>query len=438
MRRFEQPGPAGTRFWEIDVVGTELTLRSGRVGSRAFPDEREESYRNATEAKREAERLIKSRLAAGWIERVEKAAAEDLEAALAQGDEAQWLVFADQLLARGDVRGELITLQQSLGKKRSAKATVAAFVEEHEGALLGALGEYRDQLELEWRFGYLHAVSLGCTPVSEFAPPREEVQTAVEDLLPSLLAHESSRFLRVLRLGWPEDTDDCSYDALVGLLAREAWPRYLEALVLGDFTPSSARARVERFDEDGYDDDDERDLWPHLRSLAPLAPKLATLSALSVRANLRRLGVRALPKLTAFELHAQHLEDAVLDDVLNLDAPLTSFIVDCPMSPTVGVGSFHRVWQGLADPHLRTLGLGGLGEDVLRLIDTAALLPKLERLDLSGNELDDGHVSALLARKEKLAHLKKLLLRGNHFTKAGARELKAGLPNVDLAHQRGG
>jgi Leucine-rich repeat (LRR) protein len=146
--------------------------------------------------------------------------------------------------------------------------------------------------------------------------------------------------------------------------------------------------------------------------------------------------VRALPKLRSFELHAQHLEDAALDDVLHLEAPLSSFVVDCPMSPTLGVGSFQRAWQGLAYPDLKVLGLGGLGEEVLRVVDLSPLVPKLERLDLSGNELDDGHVSALLARKAKLAHLQKLLLRGNHFTKTGVRELKAGLPNVDVAHQR--
>lgn len=180
MRRFELRGENGTRFWELELVGTALTLRSGKVGSRAFPEEREESYRNATEAKREAERLVRSRLDAGWTEIVKKAAAEDVEALLARGDKVQWLVFADQLLAQGDVRGELITLEQSLGKDRQ-KTRLAAFVAAHDQALLGSLSEYQDQLEAEWRFGYLHSVSVGCEPVSAY----DDGQTAAEDLLPA-------------------------------------------------------------------------------------------------------------------------------------------------------------------------------------------------------------------------------------------------------------
>ena len=395
MRRFELAAENGTRFWEVELVGTQLTLRSGKVGSRAFPEEREESYRNANEARREADRLVRSRLAAGWTELVEKAAAEDVEALLAKGVQTQWLVFADQLLAKGDVRGELITLEQSIGKKREAKTKVAAFVAEHDQALLGSLAEYQDQLETEWRFGYLHSVSVGCEPESQYAPPKEEQQTAVEDLIPALLALESSRFLRVLKIGWPEDTQDCSYDSVLDVLAREPWPRYLEALVIGDFTPSSALSLIARYDgdeEDGWENEQERDLWPHVRNLAPLAAKLATLEKLTVRANLRRFGVRELPKLESLELHAQHLEDAVLDDVLFLSAPLTSFVVDCPQSPSINAGSFRRVLLGEPYPHLRTFGLGGVGEEVLRAVENAPILPKLQRLDLSGNELDDSHV----------------------------------------------
>src|SRR5580765_5205056 len=105
MRRFEQQTEQGVRFWEVEVVGSELTMRSGRVGAKSPPDEREESYRNKAEAERTAEKLIRTRLANGFVETIEKAAAEEAEAALATGDEAAWQVFADKLLSKGDVRG---------------------------------------------------------------------------------------------------------------------------------------------------------------------------------------------------------------------------------------------------------------------------------------------------------------------------------------------
>jgi predicted DNA-binding WGR domain protein len=437
MRRFEQKTEQGTRFWEVDLVGTELTLRSGKVGRRAVPDEREESYRNAAEARRELERLVKSRLAAGWSEVVEQSPADDVEDALARDDEAQWLVFADRLLSQGDVRGELITLQHSLGKKRDAKKQVEAFVARHDEALLGALAPHRDQLELTWRFGYLREAGLACAPVREFASPRKE-ERPVEDLLPVLLHLESARFLRTLKVGWPESASDCTYEPIVDLLARESWPRHLEALVLGDFSQSTALAGVARFNDEAWlDEQTERDLWPDLRSLAPLAPRLASLKAFSLRANLRRLGLVSLPNLTSLELHVQHLEGALVDELLRLEAPrLEAFVVECPHSPAMTPGSFGAVLSGQRFPGVTRLGLGGLGPEVLEVMLRAQVLPRLRVVDLSGNELDDDHARWLLTHREAFAHLDKLVLRRNVLSKAATRELKAGLPCVDVAHQR--
>ncbi len=423
---------AVTRFWEIEQIGASLMLRSGKVGSRALPDEKEESYRNATEAKREAERLVRSRLENGWVEVVQQALVEQFEAALAADDQAQWAVFADRLQAEGDVRGEFIALLQSVGKKREGKKQVEAFVATHEDALLGSLAEFQSQLSLEWKNGYLHEVAVFCEP------SEDGEQQSVEDLVPLVLSLESSRFLRALLIGWPEEGADCSYEPTVEVLKKERWPTYLERLVLGDFSESTALSSVASWaEEEWLDEETELDLWPDLRSLAPLADKLASLRGLTVRANLRRLGVTRLERMEALELHAQHVESALVDEVLNLHAPaLRALVVDFPESPSVTPGSFARVLEGVLFPKLERLGLCGLGSEVVGLMARAKRLPSLKVVDLSGNDLGDEAVATLLSHREAFAHLDKLLVRRNLFSKAGLRELKAELPNADVAHQR--
>jgi predicted DNA-binding WGR domain protein len=439
MRRFEQKTPVH-RFWEIEQVGAALTFRTGKVGSRAFPDEKEESYRNAVEAKREAERLVKSRLENDWVEIVETPAVVDFEAALVAGDQAQWAVFADRLLAEGDPRGELITLQHALGKKREAKKRTQAFIAAHEGAFLGALGDHGSQLDLEWRNGYLHAAGLFCDPRSEasWAPEEDDEQQPVEDLLPVLLSLESARFLRVLAVGWPEPGRDCTYEPIIELLQRQPWPKYLEGLVLGDFSDSTALSSVARWDDEAWlDERTERDLWPDLRSLTPLLEKLRTLRSLSVRANLRRLGVPGLEKLESLELHVQHVEQGLVGELLAAKLPsLTSLVVDFPHSPSITPADFAQVLHGQTFPKLTRLGLCGLGPRALDAMSLAPLLPKLTVVDLSNNGLGDDEVTGLIAQRAAFAHLDKLLLRRNVLSKEASRELKLALPNVDLAHQR--
>ncbi len=440
MRRFEQKTPVH-RFWEIEQMGAELTFRSGRVGSRAFPDEKEESYRNAAEAKREAERLVKSRLENDWVEIVETPTVTDFEAALVAGDQAQWAVFADRLQAEGDPRGELIALQHSLGKKRDAKKRTLAFVASHEDTFLGALSGHGEQLDLDWRNGYLHAAGLFCDPreASDWsAGDDDDSQVPVEDLLPVLLAHESARFLRVLAVGWPEPGSDCTYEPIVELLRHQVWPKYLDALVLGDFSDSTALSSVARWDEEEWlEEATELDLWPDLRSLAPLTGKVATLRALSVRANLRRLELPTLTKLQSLELHVQHVEQGLVAELLAWKLPaLTSLVLDFPHSPSITPADFAQVLHGQRFPNLTRLGLCGLGPRALDAVSLAPMLPKLKVVDLSGNGLGDDEVTGLIAQRASFAHLDKLLLRRNVLSKEASRELKLALPNVDLAHQR--
>ncbi len=431
MRRFEQATAQGTRFWEIEVVGSELTMRSGRMGQKTFPDERNESYRNANQANREAELLIRKRLEAGFVELIQRSAAADLEDQLAAGDDGAWAVFADQLLAAGDPRGTLIALQRKHGKKRTGKKEIADFIAQHAEELLGPLADYEDQLDLEWANGYLSDAKVFCKATRW----GDGEQKSVDQILPTLLEHESSRFLRTLRLGWPEPDSDSSYEAAVDVLVASDWPNHLKHLVVGDFSESSALSfRADYEDPEWLDEETNVDLWPDLRSVAQLAGKAKQLESLRVRANLRRLGVIDLPQLRHLELSGQHLEPAIVDELRRARLPsLTGFTLEAMASPGLDAGALVDVAHGRVFPRLTWLGLSGFGVAAVDLIVRSPLFPRLEVIDLSANELRDEHVG--LFEHLKLDHLKKVLLRRNLFSKVGTRELKELVPQADLANQ---
>ncbi len=422
MRRFEQSTPQGTRFWEAELVGSALTLRSGKVGSRAFPEEREERYRSPAEARLELERLIKSRLNAGWRELRPKSDIDEHEAALAVGDEAQWLVFADRLQAAGDIRGEFIALLHRLGSKRTAQREIDAFVERHEHELLGSLAPHREQFDFTWKYGYLQDVSVGCLAEAE---AHEE---PIDGLLRPLLALESARFMRSLKLGWPETGPEVSYQAAVDEAVAAPWPKYLNDLTVGDFGDSSSPA------------DDwagETDRWPDLRSLASLTPKLRQVERLEVKANLRQFGLAELPNTRALELRVAHAEPELVRGLLAAKAPkLESLVLDFPASTAIDLDTLDPILEGTAFRALTQFGLNGFDSEVLGSVAQWPVLKRLKKLDLSANSLDDSDVERLCQLKSRFAHLDMLVLRRNFFTNEGAAELARVLGKVELAESR--
>lgn len=433
MRRFEQVTENGVRFWEIEVVGSELTMRSGKVGQKSFPDERLESYRNATQASREADSLIKKRLAAGFSEIVAHSAAAELEDKLANGDDAAWAVFADQLLSNDDPRGTLIALQRKHGKKRAGKKEIDAFIEDNAEQLLGSLHDYEDQLELDWKNGFLEDVWVFCKPVRW---NETDEQKSIDQLLPVLLEHESSRFLRTLRLGWPEPDADSNYEAAVDALIAADWPNHLRQLVVGDFSDSAALSfRADYEDPEWLETETQTDLWPELRSLSPLAARCRDLESLRVRANLRRLGTLDLPKLKHLELSGQHLDPAIVDELRQARLPsLTGLCIEVRGSPNFDLRSLQQIADGTIFPGLTWLGISGLGTGALDVIARSRLWPKLQVVDLSANGFRDEHLD--LFRNLSVSHLKKVIFRRNELTKVGTRELKELIPQADVANQR--
>ncbi len=65
-RRFEFTGGSSNKFWEITLAGTQHTVRFGRIGTNGQTVTK--TFENAAAARRDCERLIRSKQAKGYRE----------------------------------------------------------------------------------------------------------------------------------------------------------------------------------------------------------------------------------------------------------------------------------------------------------------------------------------------------------------------------------
>ena len=65
-RRFEFRGGTSCKFWELSVTGIDVTVRFGRIGSQGQTNVK--SFSNTDDATQHAERLVRAKLAKGYVE----------------------------------------------------------------------------------------------------------------------------------------------------------------------------------------------------------------------------------------------------------------------------------------------------------------------------------------------------------------------------------
>lgn len=341
------------RFWRASLEGEVIVIRSGPTGTPGaqsrIPCKSPEAAAKTLEA------LIGQRLRDGFVE--EAAAVEtgqllthEQERELLADDPDRWLVFADQLIERGDaVRGELIGLQaQAAVRKRGSIGKVKDFIRSHYDALVGEeLAAFHKQASIEWCFGYAKTIKLWAGPYS--VPIPEVIETALNS--------PASRFLRRLELGSPGG--EGSYDAALRELARLEWPAHLTELSLGEFDVNEA------FQNESA--------WPRLDSLASLSKVAARIEVLELRVACNTLG-RGLsfPNLRRLSVKPWHLDARVLTDLKTLDAPKLRELSFTPQQLTgVSVEAWaSTISRFLVEPGITTLELRRVrsGLEVLELL----------------------------------------------------------------------
>ncbi len=430
MPRFE----SDDRFWEIEREAKRLIIRTGPLGERG--EELTHTFHFEAEARRQFEDRIATKLEEGFrpVLAVREPVSDidpDLQQAVLEALtperldspegvaalQAAWAVLGDWLAARGDVRGELISIDETLSyvDGRGRDRLLA-----RRDQLLGEwipkwFGEYGKldgpgcPIGLGWDHGYVAVARIGTEPqrldLSRYKLGLRDLVPVLEQLLehPMMIA---VRQLRIAELD-PRGRRDLSSRALP-LLANEHRPALIR-LELGGIS----RGEWIR-DELGVPR--QRVVLARVGSLAPLArarewaPRLAALRVIG-----RELRVLpALPQLRVLEMVVPILSEELREWLLGSEWPalerlwLRAIKFNDPWNHAHAGPGLDEILDHLAGAPICELGLQGATALGVYLTHAKRSCARLRELRLFC--IGDAAVDLLLDHHARLAEVERIVI----------------------------
>lgn len=352
-------------------------------------------------------------------------------------DEGAWQVYADALLAAGDVRGEIIS-----AGIRDRREEIPRLIEIHEDELWGPAKSVVAGLafdEATWTGGWQGAKPQAIDVAFDYSLSRygmvdtvqvegldEEGLTAKE--LGALLSCPLGRFVRLVKLTLGEvffgPSGQPNYDAVLGAMTR-ARPLSLRCLEI---------------EAGGY-----QLSWTNTGTLGPLLRVARNLEELTIVHGRIELGAEPvdLPKLRALHLESGGLPSSSVDVVATSSWPALERLTLFFGRKQYGGDAELRHLEGIlrrpsAFPSLRHLALcnAEFAPDILAAVVDSPLLPKLATLDLGKGILSDDDVGPLLAHASAFAHLERLDLSESYLSPTMTETIVRHLPRAVVDDQR--
>lgn len=231
-----------------------------------------------------------------------------------------------------------------------------------------------------------------------------------------------ARFLQKLTVGIVSFEGN-SYTGVASALAHRPRPT-LRSLALGDF------------------DRDETELnWSTIGDVGALWPMVPNLRTLWLRSGSMKLGAIDLPRLESLEIITGGMDRDSADHIARAAWPaLVSLSLMFGPGPRGGLSDgavLDPILSGAKLPKLRRLGIMNCDftDELASLLPRAAILPQLERLDLSMGTLSDSGAQALAAHRDKIAHLE-LAVDENFLSLAGVELLGQSVAKLVTGYQR--
>ncbi len=400
-RKYEISDRLEKKTWEIEQQGASLVTRfSARKGTP--PRVVSHDLETEEEANQRFEKLVAEREQQGYglVDSEEdhgrspalEAEAARFESAIADAPDRadNYLVYGDWLETQGDPLGELVAVQTALTKKPRDGALLAKqreLLDAHAATWLGSLaGE--DGFDAEWRWGFLEVVELGVDQTCEVEPA---------DAVRALFRLPTARFLRELNLGdFGEEGAEIDFSDVVQAMVKSPPPRTLRRLVM-----EPKRTRLAAIE---------------IGDVSALLGKVRQLEELSLKASVVTLGKIDLPELQRFKLITKATK-ALIRSIAAARWPKLSELV-IGFGKTAGGATpadLAPIFAGTAAPGLTHLGLRGLpfADEVVLALQSAKILPRLRALDLSKGRLTRSGAEILLQMHKALGALEDLDLSGN-------------------------
>jgi uncharacterized protein (TIGR02996 family) len=421
MRTFEFSDGKSNKFWNIDLQGNAFTVTFGRIGTAGQTQRKE--LADAAKAQREHDKLVKEKLAKGYVETTPARAGagslrDALEAALVANpdDLASHSAYADYLAEQGDPRGEFIQVQLALEDETKSSAERKRLRQREEELLKAHTREWLGELAPH----LLDAEERKWGPQTEYRFSRGWIDRVQIVRLSKPLAEAFCRtpLLRLLR---ELLVVEHSYD--------EDEPTGLEDLVEA---PYFGNVRLFQLGPENNCHIRGEQAVEFVRKM----PRLEELRMYAHRVNTRELFALPLPHLRV--LHVYHTYDYPLEVLAankSLGSLTTLALWPHGLEPDDHHAyiSFEAVRALVHSPHLTGLThlhvyLSDLGDEGCAEIVRSGTLKRLKVLDLwSGRITDEG--ARTLAACPDLRHLERLRIDQNYLTAAGLAALKAtGVP----------
>jgi uncharacterized protein (TIGR02996 family) len=481
MRKFTYSDTKSNKYWNIELTGSQFTVTYGRVGSTGQTQTK--AFKDAAAAKKEHDKLVKEKLAKGYVEDAPTAKPqprsmrEALEEALVANpdDLASHMAYADYLAEQGDPRGELVRVQlaledegKSAAERKKLRAAEKKLLQAHEAEWLTGLAPYLTKRKA----------------VLDDAGGEEEEDDEDED------EDEGPKYDYGFARGWHDRLSVGRLSvAFAAVLARAPAARLLRELsVVGSFydeeitpalrrkygipehggfpalsplrnAPSLANVRVFRLGEDQGEDYAAFGCNVHTRSVPDLVAQMPRLEELYVWANeydpaalfqLPSLGNLRVLKL--YHLDVPHrLSALAANPALGRLTHLLfhpHFYKEGALGDPIAAGeqegiaylTLEDVRALLRSPHLTSLThlqlrLCSMGDEGCREIVRSGVLRRLKGLDLRHGRITDEGARALADCKD-LGRLEYLDVERNGLTKEGVGRLKkVGIKSLKAANQ---
>ena len=424
-QRFEWP-PRGDRktarrFLEITQEGKRISVRGGSMLGEQVEIDRDKFFVHSYKTIGEASRVFDEQCAdarydggtamvAEPTSYVERSNAE-LEAQCLEhpDDPAAWAVYADWLIAHGDVRGEIAALALA-GKHGDAKRLVGAQLRELCGTDDGTF-------ELEFRHGFAVRATISVDV---------DGSDLLEDVTRAFLASPMARFVERLRFGLAAHGND------------NDWGPTLHAVAT---SPRAAHIRELRFDH--YDYHQSEISWTPFGDFSGAWEKLPALEVLHVKSGAGgNLGTLDLPNLRTFIRESGGLARSEIHAIVSARWPRLEHLEIWFGSSMYGaeaeLSDLRPIFQARGLPVLRHLGIVNceLVDSVIPELARSRILPQLHSLDLSKGVMARLATRYLVEHAAAFRHLAAIDLDANMLLDDELAQIRAVLDNVIPGKQR--
>jgi predicted DNA-binding WGR domain protein len=446
LRRFED----GRLFREIELEGRTVTQRNGALDARpdaAPPDDEATAYDTEHEARDAFERIAfvyGKRHTLTVSEDIEVQPSDDPElevgptvaenaefeaaiaaaptvaenpeleaaSAAAPGDAEPWAVYTDFLLSEGDPRGEYAVLTRGGATKAS---DLARLLRLRGQALFGPLAAYARPLALALQH------NAAGFPTGVEVHPLEDL--TLDEVTRHLLGLPLARFIESLRFGLSSGRQE------------DTWTTTMQAVI------ESPRAGALRSLEFSFEPEDSELSWVAFGDFSACWKGLPSLEVMRLRSGAGGvLGDIVAPRLKRFVRESGGLSSDELKSIVDAKWPALEHLELWLGTRSYGAQATGALLAPLLYerplPKLTSLGLvnGEFPDELLPMLVTSPLLPKLRRLDLSKSTLT--RADWLVAHAKAFEHLEVLDLSENLLDDEHCARLKAVLPNVVVDAQR--